>query len=297
MSKLFIIPILILSFVACSSMRAIEKGTNVVWVDILADKKMSSGKKYDFCYQFNLMLYPEVVMNEINLEEACISTCCWMSEKPVVEINLNKNFENRLAERGYAYKYKPDKITIKTKYNSFLKMFVVDASPKMINSKGEASLDFKYYENPERLAELEKQRREAIALANTQLAEQQRVYRREKEKEQAQLLQLQNTYKENLSTEYIQKHMGAKIDKYLYELTKSYRNEGKLLFLNDKEWSVKKIDESRYVVRCSVDSQLGKSTNNMEPYSVYCGEWNVNIDTERVWPSDSRSLDIYNGVF
>ena len=51
------------------------------------------------------------------------------------------------------------------------------------------------------------------------------------------------------------------------------------------------------MVRCSVDTKIGTSSNNMKYHSVYCGEWNVNIDTERVWPTDSRSLDIYNGVF
>ncbi len=298
MSKLYItLPLIILLSIGCSSMRAIEKGTNVVWVDILADKKLSSGKKYDFCYQFNLMLYPEPVVKDINLEETCISTCCWMSEKPVVEINLNENFETNLAERGYAYKYRPDKITIKTKYNSFLKMFTVNASPKIINSKGEASLDFKLYEDAERLVQLEKERKEARALASTRLTKKQQIYRREKEQEQASLLKLQNTYKENLVAEYVQRYMGAKIDKYLYELTKSYRDEGKLLFIDEKVWDIKKTEDSRYLVKCSVNSRLGKSANTMKFYSVYCGEWNVNTDTEKVWPSDSRSLDIYNGVF
>ena len=298
MSKLIItLPLIGLMLLGCSSMRAVEKGTNVEWVDILADKKMANGKKYDFCYQLNLKLYPEPAMSAIDLEESCISTCCWMSEKPVVELELNQYFDYQLAKFGRAYKYRPDTITIKTKYNSFLKMFTVRAEPRIITRKGEASLDFKLCENPQRLAELEKQRKEAQAVASTKLAERQQAYRRAKEQEQADMFNLQATYKENLAIEYIQKHMGAKIDAHLYKLTQSYRDEGKLLFINEKEWYVEKTSESKYMVRCSVDTKIGTSSNNMKYHSVYCGEWNVNIDTERVWPTDSRSLDIYNGVF
>lgn len=298
MSKLYItLPLIILLSIGCSSMRAVEKGTNVVWVDILADKKLSSGKKYDFCYQFNLKFYPKPAMNAINFEDACISTCCWMSDKPTVKINLNETFEYRLAKYGRAYKYEPETITIKTKYNSFLKMFRVNAQPKIINSKGEVGLKYKLYENPERLAELEKQRKEAKALASTRTTERQAQYRRQKEQEQAGLLKMQAMYQENLAIEYVQRYVGPKIDKYLYELTKSYRNEGKLLFIDEKVWDIKKTEDSKYSVKCSVDSRLGKSANTMKAYSVYCGEWNVNTNTERVWPIDSRSLDIYNGVF
>ena len=94
--------------------------TNKAWLDIAAKKTDFQGKQYDSCYQFRLKFAPQQAATQLDLQDTCISACCWRSDKEEVVLDLNKNFEKNLKLYGRAEKYSPAKITLKVTHSNLL---------------------------------------------------------------------------------------------------------------------------------------------------------------------------------
>lgn len=163
MKKLLWGAILILSTAACyTPMSSLDVTTNKPWVDVRATRVDFNHEQYDSCIQYNLRFWPPEAEQNIDLAEACVTECCWRSDKSGVVLDFNKNFEHDLQEYGIARKYTPGKIVIEVSHSNLLSFTKVRVTPsKAINNQGLVKLTYTQVEDKERIEKLtqdEKQR-------------------------------------------------------------------------------------------------------------------------------------------
>jgi len=298
MKKIFFIAIFISLtmpfFTGCSTMSGIEKGTTIDWLNIVADKKGFNNKKYDFCYQLDLKFPDAELYQRIDKYENCIAACCWLSEKPQVVLDLNKNFKQDLYNKGKAFKYTPEKIVISLKYNDFFNLLKATPNPEVIKGDGSLNLKKVLYQDKDRIARIAEEEKILELKKEAELRERQAIIAQEKQLEQIKINALQAEYEQKLVVDYIQRIVGSKIDSYVYRIDKKFKKQGKILLANDRNWQIGKIAEQKYIVKCNVEGELGTSRRTMKSYPIYCGKWNVDLNTEKVKPADSKALEIYN---
>lgn len=261
--------------------------TTKAWLEIPAVRTDFDGKQYDACYQFNLSFLPPGAKDGLDLQAACISACCWQSDKPVVRLNLNENFERDLAAYGRARRYEPGIITLKTSRSSLLNTANVSVSPKgVISRNGVVKVTYEEVDDPARIRQVARQKQ-----ADAQRLAQQRA-QRDLQEEQA-LLAEQNQARLNLAATVLQRQKAAVIDRFFYQMEKAYKQKSQVFLLGSRVYVPRATQQTNvYSVTCSAPIQTGVSLEKLTPQTVSCGRWNVNIDTLFIVPASNRARQI-----
>lgn len=266
--------------------------TTKPWLEVSAKKLDFDGKQYDSCYQFNLHFWPPQAAEQIDLREACISACCWRSDKDEVVLDFNKNFEKNLAYYGRATKYSPGKITLKVTHSNLVNTTKVTVSPTgVIKNSGLVKLSYKEEENPARLAQIEESARRLQTQRNAYLIEQQQQQAQTEQQAQKsiQAKQARETFVKNL----LLRNAGTKIDSYFYEMNKTYTKQGAVFMLSERILSVSELNtQGDYMVSCYAKARTGVNTKNLKASNFSCGKWRVSLEDGTVLPDDRKALQI-----
>ena len=261
--------------------------TNKAWLEIPAKKTNFDGTPYDICYQFNLNLIPASVPAELDLQETCLSKCCWHSEKEEVVLDFNKNFEENLQFYGQAEQYTPAKVTLKVTYSPLLNITAVHVSPRgAVKPDGTLKLKHQTVEDPARLAQLEEQARQdrEAYIAQAEHAAQAAARAAANARRQAE--------KQQRAIELVQLSEASRIDNYFYLIDKDYRQKGYIFLVSRRLYAATPLPDGSYQVTCHAQVQSGKEATQLQNRSLSCGTWKADLTTEKVMPADSVSRQI-----
>ena len=298
--------------------------TTKSWLEIESKKVDFNGKQYDSCYRFNLRFWPQEAVERIDLQMACISTCCWRNDKEEVVLDFNKNFESDLALYGRARMYSPGKITLKVNHSNLLNTTRVTVSPKgAVSNEGLVKLSYKETDNPQRLAQLEAQSRQLLARRNAYLMEQaqqeQLALAAAAKKKQTKTARaatkaatvktavkttpkattpkatLKKTTQNDPAKNLVQRKAGAKIDTYFYQMDKRYKKQEAIFMLSDRLLYTQPLGvDNTYVVSCLAKARTGLDAQNLRASTFSCGQWKVDLANEEVSPYDKRAQLIWS---
>lgn len=293
--------------------------TTKPWLEIMGTKNDFGGKQYDSCYRFDIRFWPQEAADQIDLRDACISSCCWRTDKEEVTLDFNKNFEQNLAYYGRARKYSPEKITLKVSHANWLNTTKVSVSPqRSITNNGLIKLSYKEYENPTRLAQIRAQadylqtRRQANLAEQAAMEEefalrqtQRNAARKAKKNKRAvsaattaavAASPAQPTVysPENEAKRLLQQEAGNKIDEYFYQMNKQYRQEGAVFLISDRFWQVSAgEEENEFLILCQAKARSGADLEHLRASTFPCGWWKVNPIELTVRPADKRAQEIW----
>lgn len=268
--------------------------TTKPWLEVSGKKTGFDGKQYDSCYRFNIRFWPQEAADNINLQGACITACCWRSDKEEVTLDFNKNFEADLAINGRARKYSPAKITFKVSHSNLVNTTKVTTDPKgAVSNNGLVKLTYKEYENPTRLAQiasharaLETSRQIVLNQAPTAPAPKKRVAKPATAPSAADNAELAKAL--------VHRQAGAKIDTYFYQMDKTYKKQGAVFLLSDRILRARaKTTPNEYTVSCQAKARTGIDTNHLRASTFLCGTWDVDLQTQTVTPTDKRAMLIW----
>lgn len=283
--------------------------TTKSWLEVYGKKTDFDGKQYDSCYQFNLHFWPQEAAEQLNLQESCISSCCWRSDKEEVVLDFNKNFDANLAYYGRARKYSPAQITLKVSHSNFVNTTKVTVSPRgSISSKGLVKLTYEEVENPARLAQIEESARRLQARRNAYLIElaqnqaadtlpeeetppvRKKTAKRKSTKQLAQTASSPAQQAEALA----HRQAGAKIDAYFYRMDKNYKKQGALFLLSDRILHPHQTETNGvWSVSCQARARTGLTTDTLKASTFSCGIWTVDLNKNTVTPEDKRAQMIW----
>lgn len=260
--------------------------TNKAWLEIPAKKTNFDGKPYDICYQFNLHIIPLEAQNQLDLQESCLSNCCWLSDKEEVVLDFNKNFEKDLAIYGQAQKYTPEKITLKFTHADWLNTAAVHISPRgAIKSDGTLKLKYQTVQDPVRLAQVQQENRRAQVLHNANEADRQISQS---------LTPSQTQQARQRALELLQRTEENRIDTHFYLLDKKHREKGHIFLISKRLYSNTAQADGTYQITCQALVQSGPDTTQLQNRTLSCGVWNVNLSEQTVSPKDSIARNIHN---
>lgn len=265
--------------------------TTKPWLEIPAKKLDFDGKQYDSCYQFNIRIWPQEAAEQIDLAQACISDCCWRSDKEEVTLDFNKNFEADLAFYGRARKYSPGKVTFRVAHSNLVNTTKVTVSPTgTVNNKGLLKLSYKEYENPARLAQIEAASRRLQTRRNAYLIEQQqRQAAQEQAKEAARQKAAQNAAARTL----LLRRAGTQIDAYFYQMNKTYKKQGAIFLLSERILLADPLNtQGDYSVTCHAQARTGVDIKNLKASTFSCGTWRVSLEDGTVQAYDKKARQI-----
>lgn len=264
--------------------------TTKPWLEISGRKNDFEGKQYDSCYRFNVRFWPQEAADTLNLQESCITSCCWRSDKEEVTLDFNKNFEKDLARYGYARKYTPGKITLKVNHANWLNTTRVSVSPKnVISNSGLIKLSYKTYDNPARIAQLEK--RAQTPTVKSTVSTPART-----PKTTAKKTVSATTATKNLNSPaktLVQRVAGTRIDSYFYDMNKRYNKQGAVFLLSERLLYVQPAGENLAIVSCMAKARTGLNAEHLNAATFPCGQWLVDTSSETVTPYDKRAQLIW----
>lgn len=268
--------------------------TTKPWLEVSGKKTGFDGKQYDSCYRFNVRFWPQEAAENIDLKDACISACCWRADKEEITLDFNKNFEADLAIHGRARKYSPAKITFTVSHSNLVNTTKVTVFPKgAVSNNGLVKLSYKEYENPARLAQIAKN---AQTLANAN-----RVTSALQEEPQSVKQRAVKTPKKSsvpkaadTAKALVQRQAGAKIDRYFYQMDKTYKKQGAVFLLSERILHARAAAEPDvYTVSCQAKARTGIDVQQLRASTFSCGLWTVNITAGTVEPDDKRARLIW----
>ncbi len=299
--------------------------TTKSWLEVSARKNDFEGKQYDSCYRFNVRFWPQEAAEQIDLQEACISSCCWRSDKTEVTLDFNKNFDKELAKYGRARQYTPGKITFKVGHSNLLNTTRVTTSPKgVVSTNGLIKLAYKWQENPARLAQVQSQARQLLARRNANKIEQLQHQadddyvespvekistktpgKRVKTTRTTVTTTTVSTTKTSASSSsasssaahpaktLVQRQMGTKIDTYFYQMDKSYKKQDAVFMLSERLLYPQPTDsQDHYIVSCLAKARTGVDIEHLHASTFSCGQWEVDVPAQTVTPYDKRAQQI-----
>lgn len=278
--------------------------TTKPWLEIAGKKVDFEGKQYDSCYQFNVHFWPQEAVQTLNLKDACISGCCWRSDREEVVLDFNQNFESDLAIYGRARKYTPGKITLKVTHSNLLNTTKVTVSPHgSIANNGLIKLSYKEYENPTRLVQLETFARQQASLAAAQQAayaqaQEQRPQRKTASSKKS--IQKKQTTAFTLSAEdaakdLFQRHAGMKVDFFFYQMDKTYKKQGAVFLLSERIIQADPtLQEGVYHLSCQAKARTGLDVKQLRASTFSCGSWKVDTPQQTITPLDKRAQLIWD---
>ena len=267
--------------------------TTKPWLEIYGKKTDFNGKQYDSCYQFNVRFWPQEAADTLDLQQACISACCWRSDKEAVTLDFNAHFEQDLATYGRARKYTPGKITFNVNHANWLNTTRVSVSPqRAVRDNGLIKLKYKEYENPVRLAQLNEQARQATqqppvspAAATAPTAKKPAV---------SQGNSSPSAKTADPAKQLVQQQAGTKIDTYFYHMNKQYTKQSAVFLLSERLLHTQPAGENAAIVSCQAKARTGLDTNRLNASTFSCGQWWVDTQQQQVTPYDKRAKLIWN---
>ncbi len=259
--------------------------TTKAWLDIPAKKTDFDGKQFDSCYQFRLNFVPADAAAQLDLQDVCIDKCCWRSEKDEVVLDFNKTYEKNLKFYGRADKYTPGKITLKVSHSNLVNTTSVKVTPHgAISANGTLKLKRQTTEDPVRLAEIEDQSRRLLAMRNARLAEQQW--------QEESATTAEDPAAKRRAQNLVQRLEGNRIDRYFYNLDKTYKKKGYIFLLSQRLYSATPTAEHTYRVACRAKAQSGATANSLKNRTISCGVWTADLAAGTVTPSDGTARRI-----
>lgn len=262
--------------------------TTKSWLDIPAKKTDFDGKQFDSCYQFRLNIVPAEAQAALDLHDSCIDSCCWRSDKEEVTLDFNKNFERDLKYYGRATRYTPGKITLKVSHSSLINTTGVQVSPRgAIRSNGTVKLKQEIVEDPVRLAQIENSARLLQVRRNARLTDE-RTAAAEKEAARA----YDDPAVQERAQNLVQRQEGTRIDRYFYQLNKTYQQKGYLFFVSERFYTARPVGDFVFYVSCRAGVQTGTNANNLKNRSLSCGTWKVDLTAQTVSPLDGTARKI-----
>ena len=103
-------------------------------------------------------------------------------------------------------------------------------------------------------------------------------------------------YERKEAVKLLKRFYGDEIDAYLRALDKAKREDGQILFTNNKIWQASKIGTTIYKVDCNVNGKIillgAKSGSEMTDYPFSCGTYIVDLDEKTVEAKDELAKKI-----
>lgn len=270
--------------------------TTKPWVEIPGKRVDFDGKQYDSCVRFNLRFWPQEAADRLDLQESCLSACCWRSEKDEIVLDFNQKFDEEMEKYGHARKYSPGKITLKVTHSNLVNVTKVKVSPNgSIKNSGLVKLTYKEVEDKERMARLAEQRayraqqvyqneEETTALAVTQAPVRAAVTK--------QTVVAKDQTGQTLAKAILQRQMGAKIDNYFYQMNKIYRQQEAIFILSSRLLTPQQQEDGTYLVTCHAKARTGIDQKHLNSSDFPCGVWLVDINAQMALPYDSKAKQI-----
>lgn len=288
MKKAFALATLFLFTAACyAPLNNSGVSTTKAWLDIPAKKTDFDGKQFDSCYQFRLHFAPADAAAHLDLREACVDACCWRSEKDEVTLDFNKDFDKNLKYYGRADKFTPGKITLKVGHSNLLNTTSVKVSPRgAVSQNGTVKLKRQTVEDTVRLAQIESQARELQARRNAWLADQAAL------EEETPSAPYEDPAAQKRAQELVQRAEGTKIDRYFYNLDKTYKKKGYVFLVSQRLYSARALEEHVYRVTCRAKVQSGARVDALKNRNVSCGVWKADLAAQTVSPQDGTARRI-----
>ncbi len=281
--------------------------TTKPWIEIPAKRVDFDGKQYDSCVRFDLRFWPQEAAERLDLQESCISACCWRSEREEVVLDFNKKFEDEMEKYGHARKYSPDKITLKVTHSNLVNVTKVKAFPQgVIKNSGLIKLSYKEVRDEKRIAQLEEQRKfraQQVAQSAMQAASESTTVVRPSPKQtvarKPQTVQAPKPLATALSTEetfaksILQRQAGEKIDNHFYQMNKMYSARGAVFILSSRLFTAQLQEDGTYLVSCHAKARSGIDKDHLEALNLSCGVWVVDLQTQIVLPHDAKAKQIF----
>lgn len=257
--------------------------TTKSWVEIPAVRSDFDGKQYDSCVRFNVRFWPQEAAQRIDLQQACISSCCWRSERSEVVLDFNKNFEQELHQYGRARKYSPGKLTFRVSHANWINTTKVVVSPKQnITRNGLIKLTYKEVQDPARLAQLARKQTTAPAPQPTLPARSPLAVRTPQQTDEPERL--------------LREQAGTKIDRFFYQMDKTYKKQGAVFLLSNRFFTQVAANATthQYTLLCQARARTGLTEQTLRASTFSCGTWAVNTAGRTVAPVDKRAQLIWD---
>ncbi|MDR1123030.1 MAG: hypothetical protein LBL61_00065 [Elusimicrobiota bacterium] len=310
MKKLLVLLAACAALCACVGMSTTDGDSTKEWIKIDSSKSSLGGKVEDVCYRLDLRFSPPQAAYGFNRDLACVSKCCWYSERKSVSINPNEYFARDMASSGRAVKYTPEKITFEMSYSSFLNTIHGRAEPKSALKSGglivlegvEVKQDSHYLpigQEPYKIAVYDdaENAHGGTYLFKNQKPDTDETISFNDERERAEELQKKLVYERNQAVLLLKRFYNKDIDTYIHSIDKAQRAKGQVLLANDRQWITDKIGSPVYKVVCRVNAQLGKTRASMKPYVIDCGAYRVDLDEKTVTPADAVARAVVAGEY
>lgn len=278
--------------------------TTKPWLEIPGKRVDYDGKQYDSCVQFNLRFWPQEAAERLDLQESCITACCWRSEKDEVVLDFNKKFDEEMEKYGHARKYFPEKITLKITHSNLVNVTKAKVSPRgAIKNSGLVKLSYKEVRDEKYMAQLEQLRQyraqqqayqpEVSYPTNEERAENKKATRGTKNKRVPQAMSATTIQTEEaLAKSILQRQAGAQIDAYFYQMNQEYRKQGAVFMLSSRLLTARLAEDGTYLVTCHAKARTGIDQNHLNASDFPCGVWVVDLATQMVLPYDSKATRI-----
>ena len=271
--------------------------TTKPWLEIPGKRVDYDGKQYDSCVQFNLRFWPQEAALRLNLQEACVSACCWRSEHEEIVLDFNKNFKEELSQYGHARKYSPEKITLKVTHSNLVNVTKVTVSPRgAITNSGLVKLDYKEVRDERRLAELARERAaqetRAYQPEGMEPGTESRVVPVKTRMTTARAVPTPAQSGQTLAKVMVQQQAGVQIDHYFYQMNQTFRQKGAIFLLSSRLLVPQEQSNGTYVVTCHAKARTGMDEAHLLPADFPCGVWLVNTWMGTVVPHDKRARQI-----
>lgn len=280
--------------------------TTKPWIEIPGKRVDFDGKQYDSCVRFNLRFWPQEAADRLDLQQSCITACCWRSEQDEIVLDFNRKFEEEMEKYGHARKYSPDKITLKVTHSNLVNVTKVKVTPQgAIKNSGLVKLSYKEVRDEERIARLAEQRayrtqqiaqmqEEASKPLATASVIQPQLHPAVTNQQSGAMRPVATTVQtgETLAKSILQQKAGAKIDTYFYQMNKTYRQQGALFMLSSRLFSPRMQEDGTYLITCHAKARTGIDEKHLNTSDFPCGVWLVDLATQMVLPYDKKAKQI-----
>ncbi len=266
--------------------------TTKPWIEVPAKRVDFDGKQYDSCVQFKLHVWPQEAADRLDLQESCISACCWRSEKDEITLDFNQHFDEELRTYGVARKYSPEKIILKVTHSNLVNVTKVTATPRgAVKNSGLIKLSYTTVRDVARLAQIERE----LALQE-EMDEPQPSTPTKLKPQRAPRAKSGQSAAQNVgllrARALVQRKVGAQIDNYFYQMNKTYQAQGAVFILSTRLLVPQLQIDGTYRITCHAKARTGVDEKHLNASDFPCGVWITDLATQLVLPDDKKARQI-----
>ncbi len=275
--------------------------TTKPWLEVPGKRVDFDGKQYDSCVQFKLRFWPQEAVERLDLQDSCISACCWRSEHDEITLDFNRKFEEELHAHGVARKYSPEKITLKVTHSNLVNVTKVTTDPRgAIKNNGLVKLSYTTVRDEKRLAEIEQElawQEQQEPPAPTPEVEQTprgagTVTNTVQRPARATIAKPAQDVNLLRAKTLVQRKVGAQIDNYFYHMNKTYQATGAMFLLSSRLLVPQANADGTYTVTCHAKARTGIDEKHLNSSDFPCGRWLADLATQIVLPDDAKAKQI-----